>query len=284
MTLAKKTLAKLNSFEVKKFQGIVVKLYQKMNFNITDKRIVDDNNIRTILTKKEEFGGEDKYFVHVSRNNAEVGVDNISKALGANIPPDSDKVIFATTSSISDEARAYADEHNIELKDGSQFYELLKRYEIFRAKDKLKEKKDTTPIDEVKKEKGARHRNVSDHVRTARMMMETANYYEALKEVNTALSLESDNLEALTSKARILYRLGQLDNAFEFNDQLLRSYPENVEIMLLHSKILRSQGRNESALTFTDKAIGLNPQNVEAMIERGTIHKNLRNYDEAANC
>ena len=283
MTQAKKTLAKLNSQDIRKFQNIVAKLYEKMNFTIKKSLIIDGNNICSILTKKGEFGGVDKYFVHVFRNHTQVSVDNICKALEANIPPDSNKIIFATTSSFSDEAKSYAGEHKVELKDGAQFYELLRRYEIFRAREPQKEKEDVAPVNEEKKQEGARHLRVSDHVKTARALMETTNYYEALKEVNTALSLESDNLDALTSKSRILYRLGQLDNAFEFNDQLLRSHPENAEIMLLHSKILRSQGRNESALTFTDKALGLNPQNGEAMIERGTIHKSLRNYDEAVN-
>jgi len=284
MTQVQKTLAKLNSVEVKKFQGILLKMYERLHFNVKKVSMIDDTSLYSILTKTGDFGGETKYFVHVYRANAEVAVEDIQKIQETTIPPDSDKIIFATTSTFSDAARTYARQHKINLKDGPEFYELLKQSGVFRSKEKHKERPGERPGKDESVKSAAKHLEITDHVRTAWSLIESANYYEALKEVNTVLSLEPGNLDALTSKAQILYQLGQLDNAFEFNEQLLRSHPENVKVMLLHSKILRSQGRNESALTFTDKALGLNPQNVDAMIERGTIHKNLRNYEEAVNC
>ena len=290
MSPLKRALSKLNSIEIKKFKTLILKVYHKMGFTIVKSSIVDENSMYTVLSKKGDFGALNKYVVFIQRSDSEIGAGQVSMARGMDIASSDEKFIFTTTSSFSEESKAYASKNKINLKDGAEFYEILRRSGIFKSKDKKPSESKELPgeVEKVEKEEEPKMSfqstlNADDHVKTAMALIGNGNFYEALKEVNTALSLEAGKLEAMLTKAKILYRLGQLENAFEFNDQLMRMYPDNVEIMLLHSKILRSQRRNESALTFMDKVLVREPQNTEALIEKGTINRNLRNYEEAVN-
>ncbi len=286
MTTAKKTLSRLNSLKIEKFQSVVTKLFSKMDFTIHQFTIVDNDNLNSILLKEREFGGKTHYFVHVFRGEREISAEDMSRAFTSSFPPDTNRFVAAATSNFSQSAQQYANKHKISLKDGLEFYEMLKKYELFRPKEKTPEKTAQKAVPEAIPDSAPMVTMVTfaDHMNQTQAYVDRGNHSAALKSVNDALSLERQSLPAQIMKAQILYHLGQLETAFEFNNQLLRENPGNDEIMLVHARILRSLGRNESALTYVERALEQHPLNLDLMIEKGLIYKNLQNYERAVSC
>jgi len=280
MKSLEKRLSKLNSIDVKNFHKIVSRLYKKMDFEISDSTIVDERNVTSLLIKNGEFGEKTRYFVHVFRKDSEITVEDLKNAFRRDIPPDVNKIVFATASTFSQEAREYAKKQGIDLKDGIAFYELLKKYGIFRSREK--EKESHPPA--VRGEMALKKVELDDHLERARVLVENKKYVEALKEINEVVKHEPEHLEAQMMRCEILYHLGQMNEAYEFSNILQKKYPENPKLMLLQAKILRTMGRNESALTFVEKLLSKEPLHSGALIEKGTIHKELNELEKAVEC
>jgi tetratricopeptide (TPR) repeat protein/S1-C subfamily serine protease len=105
-------------------------------------------------------------------------------------------------------------------------------------------------------------------------------YDEALKAIDIAIKLGSNDLRLLNDKASILGAQKQYLDAIAIYDDIIRKQPEAYAYN--NRGIAKSNvGRNQEAIVDFDRAITLSPKYVQAYINRGIPKSELGNKQEA---
>ena len=87
---------------------------------------------------------------------------------------------------------------------------------------------------------------------------------------------------SLSNRANAKRLIGELEGALEDFDESLRINPMNALAMRLRAFTLFQQGKNEDALKGLDEAINADPKSYAAYQDRGSVHAQLEQFDEAA--
>jgi tetratricopeptide (TPR) repeat protein/S1-C subfamily serine protease len=105
-------------------------------------------------------------------------------------------------------------------------------------------------------------------------------YDAALKSIDLAISLESNDLTLLYEKGRILSDAGQHKNSVAIYDLIIRKQPEAPAYN--NRGVAKSDlGNKQDAISDFNRAISINPKYVQAYINRGIVKADLEKKQEA---
>ena len=104
---------------------------------------------------------------------------------------------------------------------------------------------------------------------------------DAPSENYTTLAVDSHNVNALTSKALTLVRLGNYTGAIEYIDKALAVQPNDTYVLTGKGTALGSLGNLTGAMLYYDKALAIQPNNSYALAGKGLALDNLRNLTGA---
>ena len=121
--------------------------------------------------------------------------------------------------------------------------------------------------------------NARAHAGYGNFLMERERYDQALKETETALSIQPDNELALANRIHILTQTNT-EKAEELARELVEKDPNNPHWWYWYGGALTKLGRHEEALDALQKAVDLNP---DGLYRRGLAEAfvNLGRFDEA---
>jgi tetratricopeptide (TPR) repeat protein/S1-C subfamily serine protease len=112
------------------------------------------------------------------------------------------------------------------------------------------------------------------------ILRDLENYDEALKAIDIAIKLGSNDLKLLNDKASTLEALKQSLKAIAIYDDIIRKQPE-AYVYNNRGIAKSSLGKNQEAIADFDRAITFNPKYVQAYINRGVPKSELGNKQEA---
>ncbi len=132
--------------------------------------------------------------------------------------------------------------------------------------------------------------NADAYVQRARLYMSEEHVGDAMRDINTALSLDGDNIDALLVLADIYYALGDEDNIMLTLNKATEAAPYDTRPIIKLSELSFIQGNVRMADAYLDKALQINKINPQAYFMRGVISmsKNdtvqaLKNFNLARN-
>ncbi|MCQ2317613.1 MAG: tetratricopeptide repeat protein [Bacteroidales bacterium] len=132
--------------------------------------------------------------------------------------------------------------------------------------------------------------NADAYVQRARLYMSEEHVGDAMRDINTALSLDGDNIDALLVLADIYYALGDEDNIMLTLNKATEVAPYDTRPIIKLSELSFIQGNVRMADAYLDKALQINKINPQAYFMRGVISmsKNdtvqaLKNFNLARN-
>ena len=97
----------------------------------------------------------------------------------------------------------------------------------------------------------------------------------------TTLAIDSHYVNALTSKAVALDRLGNYTGAIEYIDKALAIQPNDTSALIGKGTTLGRLGNYNGAIEYYDKALAINPHYVYALTGKGLALDNLGNHTGA---
>ncbi|MBE7635714.1 tetratricopeptide repeat protein [Sneathiella sp. P13V-1] len=106
-------------------------------------------------------------------------------------------------------------------------------------------------------------------------------YSRAYGVVTAALELNSNDVDLLVDRSRILAAAENYQDAFNDLDLALRIDPTRIDAMVFRAVAWRHLGNNERAFEDVDLALSLLPDDVDGLVERGILHRLLGRPDEA---
>ncbi len=120
---------------------------------------------------------------------------------------------------------------------------------------------------------------LTKYIERSHYLIDNKNYKDALFEINEALNIKQDDIEALTLKGNALLELQRYENALEVYDKLL-SIKNNNEIFLANKAYcLYKLYKFNEAIELSENMLRLFPQNYDAYLIKGLIYK--KNFDYA---
>lgn len=158
---------------------------------------------------------------------------------------------------------------------------------------KVKQQESVENQTDVRKEPGMIITDSLDadaYVQRARLYMSGEHVGDAMRDINTALSLDGDNIDALLVLADIYYALGDEDNIMLTLNRATEAAPYDTRPIIKLSELSFIQGNVRMADAYLDKALQINKINPQAYFMRGVISmsKNdtvqaLKNFNLARN-
>lgn len=108
-------------------------------------------------------------------------------------------------------------------------------------------------------------------------------YEESISKYNEALSLDKDNVLALTEKAMSLEALKKYDEAVDVAKRLLKMYPNNdhKELYVTYANALDHSGKPGEAIKVYDEGIKKYPGYYHLYFNKGVTWAQLKEYDKA---
>ena len=103
----------------------------------------------------------------------------------------------------------------------------------------------------------------------------------ALSNLDRALSLRSDFVEALINRGIALYQLKRFGDALADYDRAIALRPDHADAFVNRGNALGKLQRHEDALASYDRALALHPGHAQALVGRAATLHDLRQYDEA---
>ncbi len=113
--------------------------------------------------------------------------------------------------------------------------------------------------------------NVDLYVQRATMSLANEQVGSAIKDINTALSIDRKNIEALLVLADIYYTLGDEDNIMLTLNKACEYAPLDARPVVKLSELSFLQGNSKLANAYIDKALELDRYNPRAYFMRGMI-------------
>ena len=117
------------------------------------------------------------------------------------------------------------------------------------------------------------------HIQFASKEIENSisHYQEAIEYFDTALAINSRNSDAIIHKADTMYSLNQPEDQIMFMyNMVLESDPKNIEALISKANVLFDQNKKRQALKVYERAIEINPNNFEALFGTGTVLTELQ--------
>ena len=103
----------------------------------------------------------------------------------------------------------------------------------------------------------------------------------ALSNIDRALSLRPDFVEALINRGIALYQLKRFADALADYDRAIALRPDHADALVNRGNALGRLQRHEDALASYHRALALHPGHAQALVGRGATLHDLRQYDEA---
>lgn len=119
--------------------------------------------------------------------------------------------------------------------------------------------------------------NAEAYVQRARLYMSNQHVGDAMRDINTALSLDGNNIDALLLLADIYYALGDQDNIMLTLNKATEVAPYDSRPIIKLAELSFLQGNVRMADAYIDKALQINKINPQAYFMRGVI--NMANND-----
>ncbi len=145
---------------------------------------------------------------------------------------------------------------------------------------KVKQQESVENQTDVRKEPGMIITDSLDadaYVQRARLYMSGEHVGDAMRDINTALSLDGDNIDALLVLADIYYALGDEDNIMLTLNRATEVAPYDSRPIVKLAELSFLQGNVRMADAYIDKALQINKINPQAYFMRGVI--NMANND-----
>ena len=120
----------------------------------------------------------------------------------------------------------------------------------------------------------------ADSLANAKRLMRPASLNEAVQALDTVLSRDKQNKEALLLRGQARRDLGNLNGALEDLNALLALDPAHLEGLITRGSVYRKLGRDRDALADFDAAVKLAPS-VELHTERAVLYEKLGDNQKA---
>ncbi|KAM3128340.1 hypothetical protein pb186bvf_019530 [Paramecium bursaria] len=123
--------------------------------------------------------------------------------------------------------------------------------------------------------------NASDYRFMAEIYIQKQNYNEALNLLNKSIQIDENYLQPYYRKAFVLRQLNQVEQATKFIEAFLKKYPKDETMLVQKANLIQSQGQNKNAQDLLQKAVGNSKDEGEIYFQKGLLHKNAGEYNEA---
>jgi protein O-GlcNAc transferase len=107
------------------------------------------------------------------------------------------------------------------------------------------------------------------------------NYAEAVRQIDTALTINPKAAAALSNRGFALHELRRFDEAVASYDKAIALKPDYAEALYNRGNAQRELKRHDQALASYDKAIALKPDYAKAFNNRGNALQELKRFGEA---
>jgi tetratricopeptide (TPR) repeat protein len=114
-------------------------------------------------------------------------------------------------------------------------------------------------------------KNASAHMRLGRTLFQLHKPADALKELNTAVSVDSNVVNPYIFMAQLYEEAGQHDDAKKSIGFAVQGNPKDLNVHLLASKWALATNEMKDAQTYIDAAMKIDSKSVDAMVAGGTI-------------
>lgn len=191
------------------------------------------------------------------------------------------KGMFVSTTGFTNEAKAYAKEFNVNIFDGFELVDLLRRYNLY-------EDVDMESREIFLQKEGARFlpsvEALESYMKKGNGYLSVGNYEKALEYLSKALEMKPNYAPAWTLKARVYDRMGEYDLALEAAKKALEFNINKEDLWLTLGNALSRLGRYEEEIECYDRALSLNEKFPEAWNNKGIALYNMKRYEEAIDC
>lgn len=137
--------------------------------------------------------------------------------------------------------------------------------------DNSKKPKDNQQVTTVDKTLAADTLDVNGYIDRARFYLANEQIGMAIRDINSALSLDGKNIDALLVLTDIYYALGDQDNILLTLNKATEIAPMDSRPVIKLAEMSFLQGNNQLANAYLDKALELNSINPQAYYLRGII-------------
>ncbi|UCE36682.1 MAG: tetratricopeptide repeat protein [Thermoplasmata archaeon] len=271
----------LNRMGSDTFEELVNKLMGFLGLEIIAGNFVDDIcDIKARVGDKVKDADFPLYLIRMYRRGNTVSPEDLQDFVGQGRDGD-EGLMFFSTSSVSEDARLYAKEFDVEIVDNKALAAILKKsyllHELLTYRDReiLREEKGRylPSIDELE--------NI---IESGNRAFAKRDYYDALSYFKKATDLKPNYDAAWYMKGLIFNNLKRYQEALEAFMKALESNIENEEAWYSLGLVLYSLGRYDEELECYDKAIELKKNFFSAWNNKGTTLLQLERYEEAIEC
>ena len=91
-----------------------------------------------------------------------------------------------------------------------------------------------------------------------------------------ALSIDTNNVQALINKGRSLSQLHRFEEAITDYDKALQIEPKNIDALINKGLSLYNLGKNNDAITYFDKVLTIDPNNTFALNLKNSVKMNSK--------
>ncbi len=109
------------------------------------------------------------------------------------------------------------------------------------------------------------------HLERARRFMQDRLFKQAEKSLDKVLTVDPNNLAALTEKANALEGGGRLDEAAEVIDSALRQSPQSPSLLAQMARIEKSRGQTQRVHELLDSALAIDPNFLPAVMQKARL-------------
>ena len=117
--------------------------------------------------------------------------------------------------------------------------------------------------------------------KTGNNLFDKGNYTDAITYYDSALQINSTDINALYNKALALDNLDRLDEAITYYDKVLAINPNDTDTLNNKGLVLNKLGKHVEAITYYDKVLAFNPTDADALYNKGISLDSLGKHDQA---
>lgn len=117
--------------------------------------------------------------------------------------------------------------------------------------------------------------------RSALLVKDKGDYTRAIVDLNKALAIHPDNVDALMLRGEAHGEAGDFARGLADLDQAIKLAPGRANAFLLRGIVAGRYGDQTAALTDYNQALALDPRNAEALVNRAAIHSTRGDHDGA---
>lgn len=109
------------------------------------------------------------------------------------------------------------------------------------------------------------------------------NPIEAIEHFNKTLKYDKELVRPKLNLAIELYKIGKIEDALDYCEEIIKKIPDYVEAHNLKGKIFLLYNKPQKAIQAFSKAVELNTEDPEAYFDLGSIYFQKNEYDNAKN-